>query len=207
MYDEGPLLPVYQQRKVFEFDPIGKVMFGNDDLKVSRGNIEPNCLVPQKNPDLESIIIDVSEVKINGINKGVDEELFIQKTIVIEDNKNMDEKNMKENSTNSETEGEKKKINKRTVIGVKNYTFLITVSFDEIQFPSKNHEKRELDKMSTGSCHRFRTIQEIPDIQIDKCFDENQDDPTNYIKMRQALNENSKYSSTENLYTDHPQIR
>ena len=62
MYDEGPLLPVYQQRKVFEFDPIGKVMFGNDDLKVSRGNIQQNCLVPQKNPDLESIIIDISEI-------------------------------------------------------------------------------------------------------------------------------------------------
>ena len=87
MYDEGPLLPVYQQRKVFEFDPIGKVMFGNDDLKVSRGNIQQNCLVPQKNPDLESIIIDISEVNINGINKGVDEELFIQDTIVIENKK------------------------------------------------------------------------------------------------------------------------
>ena len=109
MYDEGPLLPVYQQRKVFEFDPIGKVMFGNDDLKVSRGNIQQNCLVPQKNPDLESIIIDISEVNINGINKGVDEELFIQETIAIENNKNLDQKNTKGTSTNSETEGEKNK--------------------------------------------------------------------------------------------------
>ena len=111
MYDEGPLLPVYQQRKVFEFDPIEKVMFGNDDLKVS----QQNCLVPQKNPDVESIIIDISEVNINGINKGVDEELFIQDTIVIESNKNLDQKNTKGTSTNSETEGEKNKT--KTVIG------------------------------------------------------------------------------------------
>ena len=119
MYDEGPLLPVYQQRKVFEFDPIGKVMFGNDDLKVSRGNIQQNCLVPQKNPDLESIIIDISEVNINGINKGVDEELFIQDTIVIENNKNLDQKNTKGTSTNSETEGEKNKT--KTVHNRKQY--------------------------------------------------------------------------------------
>ena len=112
MYDEGPLLPVYQQRKVFEFDPIGKVMFGNDDLKVS----QQNCLVPQKNPDVESIIIDISEVNINGINKGVDEELFIQETIVIENNKNLDQKNTKGTSTNSETEGEKKQNKNSTYV-------------------------------------------------------------------------------------------
>ena len=112
MYDEGPLLPVYQQRKVFEFDPIGKVMFGNDDLKVS----QQNCLVPQKNPDVESIIIDISEVNINGINKGVDEELFIQETIVIENNKNLDQKNTKGTSTNSEIEGEKKQNKNSTYV-------------------------------------------------------------------------------------------
>ena len=112
MYDECPLLPVYQQRKVFEFDPIGKVMFGNDDLKVS----QQNCLVPQKNPDVESIIIDISEVNINGINKGVDEELFIQETIVIENNKNLDQKNTKGTSTNSETEGEKKQNKNSTYV-------------------------------------------------------------------------------------------
>ena len=44
--------------------------------------------------------------------------------------------------------------------------------------------------MSTGSCDAFRNIQEIPDIQIDACYDEN-----------------SQYSSNEILYTEHPQIR
>ena len=110
LYDDSPLLPVYQQRKVFEFDPIEKVMFGNDDLKVSGGNIQQNCLVPQKNPDVESIIIDISEVNVNGINKGVDEELFVQETIIFENNKNLDQKNTKGSTSNSETEGEKNKI-------------------------------------------------------------------------------------------------
>ena len=44
--------------------------------------------------------------------------------------------------------------------------------------------------MSTDSCHAFRSIQEIPDIQIDTCCDEN-----------------SQYSSNEILYNEHPQIR
>ena len=60
----------------------------------------------------------------------------------------------------------------------------------EIPLASKNHGKGELDKISTGGCHAFRSIQEIPDIQIDACCDEN-----------------SQYSSNEILYNEHPQIR
>jgi len=147
--DEEPLLPIYQQRKIFELDPILHAMFQTDDLKVSQNEIASNCLVPQKSPDFESMIRDSYDGIIDThTDKDDGEEVFIQESIVIENSKTFDKQIITENFINNE---------KEIIFDMSHENIDLEASVDEIQIKPNQCTAEELEKLSTdtGSCYSY----------------------------------------------------